>query len=185
MAKPNNFDGFCWFVVTNYDFVILKKLNLTAPFKKNTFYCTLNLTQFSNFTVTLTLSCYQTWWDGLDLTCSSSRGLNFDDFPFFYFLERTSGSQVMPNLRLVKNWEICSKIVIIIIGIMQYTVVHWTSFSFLAALAALCPPSWLTDRWLWILSLPDQTKPYQTILNHTKPWNFRILTKFSDFGPKF
>ena len=71
--------------------------------KNNTFYCTLNLTQFSNFTVTLTLSCYQTWWDGLDLTCSSSRGLNFDDFPFFYFLERTSGSQVMPNLRLVKN----------------------------------------------------------------------------------
>ena len=71
--------------------------------KKNTFYCTLNLTQFSNFTVTLTLSCYQTWWDGLDLTCSSSRGLNFDDFPFFYFLERTSGSRVMPNLRLVKN----------------------------------------------------------------------------------
>ena len=51
--------------------------------KKNTFYCTLNLTQFSNFTVTLTLSCYQTWWDGLDLTCPSFRGLNFDDFPFF------------------------------------------------------------------------------------------------------
>ena len=103
MAKPNNFDGFCWFVVTNYDFVILKKLNLTAPFKKNTFYCTLNLTQFSNFTVTLTLSCYQTWWDGLDLTCSSSRGLNFDDFPFFYFLDCTSRSRVMSNLRLVKN----------------------------------------------------------------------------------
>ena len=102
--------------------------------KNNTFYCTLNLTQFSNFTVTLTLSCYQTWWDGLDLTCSSSRGLNFDDFPFFYFLERTSGSQVMPNLRLVKNWEICWKIVIIIIGIMQYTVVHWTSFTFLTNL---------------------------------------------------
>ena len=64
--------------------------------KNNTFYCTLNLTQFSNFTVTLTLSCYQTWWDGLDLTCSSSRGLNFDDFPFFYFLDCTSGSRISP-----------------------------------------------------------------------------------------
>ena len=79
-------------------------------------------------------SCDQTFRIGLDLSCSSSRGLNFDDFPFFYFLERTSGSQVMPNLRLVKNWEICWKIVIIIIGIMQYTVVHWTSFSFLTNL---------------------------------------------------
>ena len=62
--------------------------------KKNTFYCTLNLTQFSNFTVTLTLSCYQTWWDGLDLTCPSFRGLNFDDFPFFCFHNRTSRSRV-------------------------------------------------------------------------------------------
>ena len=30
-------------------------------------------------------------------------GLKFDDFPFFYFLNQTSGSRVMPNLRLVKK----------------------------------------------------------------------------------
>ena len=72
--------------------------------KKNTFYCTLNLTQFSNFTVTLTLSCYQTWWDGLDLTCPSFRGLNFDDFPFFWTFERTSGSRDRPILRFIGNW---------------------------------------------------------------------------------
>ena len=70
-----------------------------------------------------------TWFDLLIIS-----GVKFWWFSFFYFLERTSGSRDMPNLRLVKNWEICSKIVIIIIGIMQYTVVHWTSLSFLAYL---------------------------------------------------
>ena len=45
--------------------------------KKTTFYGTLNLTLFSNFTVSLTLSCDQTFRDGLDLTCSYSWGFKF------------------------------------------------------------------------------------------------------------
>ena len=47
---------------------------------------TLNLTHFSNFAVILMPSCNQTFRIGLDLTCSSSGGLNFEDFPCFYFL---------------------------------------------------------------------------------------------------
>ena len=65
-----------------------------------TCYCTLNLTHFLNCAVFLTTSCEQTFRVGLDLTCSSSRGLNFEDFPFFYFLNWTSGSRVSPILRL-------------------------------------------------------------------------------------
>ena len=134
MAKPNNFDGFCWFVVTNYDFVILKKLNLTAPFKKKHFLLHPQLDPILKFycyfnSLVLPNMMRWTWFDLLIIS-----GVKFWWFSFFYFLERTSGSQVMPNLRLVKNWEICWKIVIIIIGIMQYTVVHWTSFSFLTNL---------------------------------------------------
>ena len=37
MAKPKVIDD-----LTNCDFGMLKKLNLTSPFKKITFYCTLN-----------------------------------------------------------------------------------------------------------------------------------------------
>ena len=41
-------------------------------------------------------SCDHTLGAGLDLTCSSFRGLNSDDFPFFYFLSRPSRSRVSP-----------------------------------------------------------------------------------------
>ena len=81
----------CWLIMTcgsqkNWIWPLLSK--------KTTFYCTLNLTHFSNFDVILTPSCDQTFMVGLDLTCSSFRGLNFDDFPFFCFHNRTSRSRV-------------------------------------------------------------------------------------------
>ena len=54
------------------------------------------------------LICDHIFSTGLDLTCSSSWGLNFDDFPFFWILYCTSRSRVMSNFRLIKNWEICA-----------------------------------------------------------------------------
>ena len=57
----------------------------------------------SNFTVFLMTTCVQTFRVGLDLTCSSSRGLNFDYFPFF-----TSSigilEAVSPIQRFIGNW---------------------------------------------------------------------------------
>ena len=57
------------------------------------------MAHFLNFAVILTPSCEQTFREGLNLTCSSSQGLNFEDFPFFYFLNRTSRSRVSPIQR--------------------------------------------------------------------------------------
>ena len=137
---------------SNCVFWTQKKLNWTQE-KFQVPFSTPVLALFSSFWVTnraLVRPNLQGW---TCLTCSSSWGLNFDDFPIFYFLNCTSRSQVMPNLRLAKNWEICSKIVIIIIGIMQYTVVYWTSFSFLTylklgitRLPEVCPNA-QTDQW--------------------------------------
>ena len=60
----------------NITFFFFKSRRLLLS-RQNTFYGTLNLTVFSNFTVIL-----HTFTAKLDLTCSSFRGLNYDDFPF-------------------------------------------------------------------------------------------------------
>ena len=68
------------FVVVQAFFSIFKKIIFLAP----------NL----NFWQSLTLSCDQTFRDGLNLTWSSFWGLNSDDFPFFKTLSSPSGSRV-------------------------------------------------------------------------------------------
>ena len=56
------------------------------------------------FYLILTPLCDHTFKVGLDLTCSSSQGLNSDDFPFFYFLNRTSRSRISSIQRFIGNW---------------------------------------------------------------------------------
>ena len=85
MAKPNNFDGFCWFVVTNYDFVILKKLNLTAPLKKKHFLLHPQLDPILKFycyfnSLVLPNMMRWTWFDLLIIS-----GVKFWWFSLFYF----------------------------------------------------------------------------------------------------
>ena len=99
MAKPIDFDKFCWFVLINYDLFIPKNWIWPLLSKKTTFYCTLNLTHFSKFAAVSMPLCDRTIRVGLDLTCSSSRGFNFEDYSFFYFLNLTSRSRVSPIQR--------------------------------------------------------------------------------------
>ena len=70
VAKPMDFDDFYRFVLTNHDLFMVRKSILTLSIQKNTFFGTLKLTHFSNFTPTLTLSRSQTFTAGLDLTSS-------------------------------------------------------------------------------------------------------------------
>ena len=72
-----DFDDFYRFVLTNHDLGMVRKSILTLSIQKK------QLTHFSNFTPTLTLSRSQTFTAGLDLTCSLFFWLNSDDFPFF------------------------------------------------------------------------------------------------------
>ena len=70
VAKPMDFDDFYRFVLINHDLGMVRKSILTLSIQKNTFFGTLKLTHFSNFTPTLTLSRSQTFTAGLDLTSS-------------------------------------------------------------------------------------------------------------------
>ena len=105
MAKPNNFDDFCWFVVTNYDFLILKKLNLTAPFQKKTLFTAPSTWPIRRFLVIFEVrikhSCDHTLTAGPNLMCPSSWALNSDNFPFFWTLYCSSRTRVTAVWRLV------------------------------------------------------------------------------------
>ena len=119
MAQPNNFDDFCWFVVTNYDFLILKKLNLTAPFKKKTLFTAPSTWPIRRFLVIFEVrikpSCDHTLTAGPNLMCPSSWALNSDNFPFFWTLYCSSRTRVTAVwssvnicwLKLLRRWSKC------------------------------------------------------------------------------